>query len=100
MPFISTPLQRGDTEMAKARNRFSGLAQRRKTAKAVHPNSVLAITPLKRGVNENRIHGLFAALEPIAPYARCVRRITLVVNNENPITDRKKMMSRESATPR
>src|SRR5262249_18391824 len=32
--------------------------------------------------------------------ARCPRKITPVVNSENPINDRKKIRSRESKTPR
>src|SRR5690242_17564326 len=41
----------------------------------------------------------FLCIRPPNQVVRCVRKITLVANSENPITDRKKITSRESSTP-
>jgi hypothetical protein len=63
MPFISTPLQRGDTVRTGAFNRFSGFFfcsipdATVETAKAVEIDPGRPDTPLKRGVNESQTQG-------------------------------------------
>jgi len=52
---INTPLQGGDTERPQIMNRFSGFKMARETAEAVHDFTARESTPLKRGVNENRL---------------------------------------------
>lgn len=48
---INTPLQRGERDRTKSRNRFSGLWRFKKTAEAVGGVSAFHPTPLKQGVN-------------------------------------------------
>jgi len=51
---INTPLQRGGRCGVRLSNRFSGFPLWGKTAEAVHVPFCGDVTPLKRGVNENR----------------------------------------------
>jgi len=51
---INTPLQRGGRRGVRPPNRFSGFQHWCKTAEAVHVPFCGDVTPLKRGVNENR----------------------------------------------
>jgi hypothetical protein len=59
VPFINTPLQRGDQALGRKVNRFSGFPRRGslshtvETAEAVPYPRPHAHTPLKRGVNES-----------------------------------------------
>ena len=55
MALINTPLQRGDTALRGTWNRFSGFVRWAETAEAVQESSGRLRTPLKRGVNENRV---------------------------------------------
>jgi hypothetical protein len=52
---INTPLKGGDPERPQIMNRFSGFKMAGETAEAVHDVTACESTPLKRGVNENRL---------------------------------------------
>ena len=54
---INAPLQRGVGSLLIDPNRFNGLRVRAETIKTVQIRWCSTVTPLKRGVNENRAQG-------------------------------------------